>query len=126
MKELRAKSTRIRPRQLCRHAKKVGAVLPLRIFPIDQPNVGLIYEGRCLQRMIVALAAHIAAGDSVQFGVNGRRQRLKRFGIAIAPFLQELGQILIGLRSHFSKRSQGRPFDKFTISSRRPNFFHRQ
>jgi hypothetical protein len=65
-------------------AEKVRAVLP-RYALIDQAEICLVNEGRGLQRVPGALAAHVVASQAVQLVVNEGSQLIKRRRIAFAP-----------------------------------------
>ena len=72
------------------HAEEMGAVLPRRILPIDQPKVDLVDERGGLERVAHALASEITAGEARQFCGDQRRELLESVLVAVAPRAKEL------------------------------------
>ena len=73
--------------------QEVRAILPANATKIDQSNEGFVDERGCLQGVIVALAAHLQAGESAEFLMNDRYQFVERGTIAAAPSEQQLGHV---------------------------------
>jgi hypothetical protein len=69
-------------------AKKVGAVLPLYFSLIDQPEVGLIYQGGGLQSMVGILAPHVTVRQAVEFAFNQWQKSIQSRLVAVAPINQ--------------------------------------
>lgn len=63
----------MRPHRLGRNTKEVRAVFPVLAGAADQPDVGLIDQGRGLQRVIRLLVAHQTRGDVPQLLINRRQ-----------------------------------------------------
>jgi hypothetical protein len=63
----------------------VGAVLPTNILPIDQSEIGLVYEGSGLQSVTIILVLDVLVSKPAQFLVDEWRQLLNRRAIPLAP-----------------------------------------
>lgn len=72
------------------HGVEVGPVLPTHSFMIDQSKIGLIDQGRGLERVAESLAAHVIASQPSHFFVNQRNQLVERSPIPLAPLDEEL------------------------------------
>src|SRR5258708_24827437 len=68
-------------------------VLPLHVFPIDQPEVRLIHQRRGLEDVPRPLASHVTGGHPVQLLVDERRQVVHRRLIPVPPGDQQLGDV---------------------------------
>src|SRR5262249_34641117 len=69
----------------CGDAEKVRPVLPINLFFISQPQVGLVNQVRGLQCVTGALLAEVITGQASQLTIDPRRQFIERGLIAIAP-----------------------------------------
>jgi hypothetical protein len=58
------------PHQFSANPKELCAILPIRPFLIDQPNVRFVNQSGRLQSVIGALAAHVVMRQSMQFRIN--------------------------------------------------------
>ena len=76
--------------KLRRKPEEMCAVLPLDIFPIDQPHVGFVYQRSGLEDVAGALRGHVAAGYSVQFRVDQWGELLQRHPITAVPGDEQL------------------------------------
>ena len=69
-------------------AKKwARAMLPIDIRDIDQPKVGLMHQGRCLDRPPGLLVPNVMACNATEFLVNARHKPLQRTLVATGPGL---------------------------------------
>jgi hypothetical protein len=66
----------------------------------DQSQVGLVDQGRRLQRVAGTLASEIAAGDLVEFGVDEREQLVERSLIPMCPLVKEQRHVPSGRLGH--------------------------
>jgi hypothetical protein len=73
------------PHQLRGHAKKVSAVLPLRRFLANQPQIGFVHQRSALEGVIGTFTPQMAARQTAQLAVNHGYQRIPRFFVASAP-----------------------------------------
>ncbi len=73
----------------------MGAVLPLHVALVHQPEVSFVNQCRALQSMIGALPAQVPARQTPQFAINERRQVLERLLIALAPVDEQPRDILL-------------------------------
>src|SRR5215510_7204238 len=71
-------------------AEEVRPVLPIDLFFINQPQVGLVNQVGGLERVTGALRAQIMPGQASQLTVDQRRQFIERGFVAIAPPDEEL------------------------------------
>ena len=78
---------------LRRHSEKMGAVLPLDILPVHQPQIGLVDERGGLEDVAGSLSRHLARGQVMQFLVDQRRQGLEGGPITIAPRDEQLRHV---------------------------------
>ena len=76
----------------------MGAILPLGVSLIDEPEIRLVDECSRLERVVGAFAAQIVTREPAQFVVNQRHQFLERRLVALAPVDQKLCYALS--RSH--------------------------
>jgi len=72
----------------------VCAILPGNVPLSDELDVGLINQGGRLQTMASSLSAHVVAGQAAQFRIDERYQFIERFFVAIAPFNQQVRDLL--------------------------------
>ncbi len=63
----------------------MGPVLPVNALDVDQPEVRLVDERRCLQAVPGAFARHAASGNAPQFLVHQRDQLIEGGLIAFSP-----------------------------------------
>jgi hypothetical protein len=77
------------PHHLSRDSHKMGAVLPLNLFLINEPKVCLIYQRGGLQCVILALASEIARRDGSQLGVHEGHQLVQRRRVTVTPVFQQ-------------------------------------
>jgi hypothetical protein len=71
--------------QLRGQAEELGAILPLDLTDIDQPEIRLINQSRGLQRMTGTLSRHVSPCGPVQFPIDQWKQLLQSSVISIAP-----------------------------------------
>jgi hypothetical protein len=81
------------PHHFSANSKELGAILPMRFFLIDQPNVSFVNQRCRLQGVIATLAAHVVMREPVQFRIDQWNQSLIRGLIAIAPISQQAGDV---------------------------------
>jgi hypothetical protein len=74
--------------------EEVRPVLPLDRVLIDKLDVGLVHERGGLQRVVGALAREISSRQGPQFCVDQRNEAVECLLAAIAPFLQQAGDIV--------------------------------
>jgi len=58
------------PHQLRSHAEELCAVLPPDALLIDQFEIRLVHEPRCLQRVTRPLVTEVAGSNAVQLRIN--------------------------------------------------------
>ena len=71
-------------------AKKCARSRQRRRIDAGQAQVHLVDERRRLQRMALALAAHVVVGQAAQLLVHDRHQPVSRGGIAVGPIGEDL------------------------------------
>src|SRR6187399_1358811 len=74
---------------LRRQREKLLAVLPLEYALPGKPDECFVDQRRALQRVIAALACHLAPREAADVVVDHRPQRVERGGVAVGPALQE-------------------------------------
>ena len=67
-----------------RGPEEVSPTLPLRLSLIDESDVGLVHEGRCLQRMTCRFTTHVRSRQTSEFVVEERYELVERFSPAVA------------------------------------------
>jgi hypothetical protein len=85
---------------LRRQRQEVRPVPPFDTVDINQPQVGLVHEGRRLQRMIRSLLSHVASRKPVELAVQQWNQSLARGFVPLAPGSEELGRLSVGIPRH--------------------------
>ena len=73
------------------HGKEVIPVIPFPLFGANQAQVGFIYQGCGLQRVVRAFSAHIPGCDSPELGIDGTHHHASRVGISLGESPQEHG-----------------------------------
>ena len=73
------------PHKLRGNGKKMGTILPLRQVLLGQAYVSFVNQCGALEGMVGTFSLKIAAGDSVEFVVDQRHQRVERGLVAVAP-----------------------------------------
>jgi hypothetical protein len=58
------------------HCEEVSPILPLRIRPMDQPQVCFVHKGARLQRVVRALIRHLVPRQAFQFRKDDRNELL--------------------------------------------------
>jgi hypothetical protein len=76
------------PHQIGGNGKEVSPVLPVYIPRINEPQKGLVDQGRRLQGMTAALPAQIAGRLSAQFFVDEWRELIQSPFVAITPLFK--------------------------------------
>ena len=71
--------------QLCRHGKEVRSVLPLHVPVVNEANIRLIDESRCLKRVAHVFATHVVFGQAAQLLVHQRCQSIQGCFVAAPP-----------------------------------------
>jgi hypothetical protein len=71
--------------------QEMHAVVPRDVFRIDQAEVRLVDQRRCLKAVALALAGHAPPRDLVEFPLNQRNQSLEGRLVALPPFEKKLG-----------------------------------
>jgi len=70
------------------------AILPVHPLQVDHPQIGLVHQGRRLQRVPGALAPHPAAGQTPQLLLNKRHQRRQCALVAVPPRVKKIGDVV--------------------------------
>src|SRR2546426_119493 len=78
----------------------MGAILPLHVLRIDQPQIGLIDQGSGSQRVTRPFPRHVALRQTVQFLRDERREFLQCRLIPITPIHKDLRDFPLGMRRH--------------------------
>jgi hypothetical protein len=60
-----------------RHRDEMHAILPLDLGDLNQPEIRLVDQGGCLQRMVATFVTHVPARDAVQLLVDERQQAVE-------------------------------------------------
>ena len=71
--------------------REVGAILPGGVGLAQQADVGLVHQRRGLQREIRALAPYVPRGQTTQFLVDLRPERIERILAALANRVGRVG-----------------------------------
>jgi hypothetical protein len=79
------------PHQARRDPEKVRAILPADPAGVRQPEERLVHQGRGLQGVPAALAAHVPSREAAELRFHERRQPFERTVIAVRPRPQQLG-----------------------------------
>jgi hypothetical protein len=74
---------------MSRYCEKVGAVLPIYVRNIGQPEPGFIRQCRGLERYGAPLASHVRAGSFPQFPVDQRGEFIGCRLISLGPGPQQ-------------------------------------
>ena len=85
----------------CRR-EEVPAAAPVRLVAIDEPQVGLMDQSRCLQRVAWWDLGHPGTGQSAELGKDQGKQIFSRFRVALRGRLENLGHLPDRLFSHSS------------------------
>jgi hypothetical protein len=67
--------------RLRRCRKKMPATVPRLRSPSNQPQIGLVHQRRCLQRLAPLFLRHPISGQRTQLIVNERDELLRRLGV---------------------------------------------
>jgi hypothetical protein len=81
------------PHHLGGDAEELGAILPVDLVLIDEPEINLVHQRGRLEGVIGAFPAEEADGLAVQLFVDQRKQRLERVSIARGPGNQPSGHL---------------------------------
>ena len=77
-----------------RDGEEVLPVLPVELAAIEQPQVGLVDEGRGVERHVAGARREAAMRHGVQLDVDERQQGLDRAALAAAQIAQDLGDVV--------------------------------
>jgi hypothetical protein len=69
----------------------VGAVLPSDLSCVGQSDERLVHQGRRLQRVAAALAAHVPAREAAKLPLHERHQQFERSIVTVGPRPKQLG-----------------------------------
>jgi hypothetical protein len=81
------------PHQPRRHRQKVGAVLPVHLSDVDQPQIRLVDERRGLQGLAGSLAREASLRDSPQLTVHERHQGIEGGFVTLPPRQEKRGDL---------------------------------
>jgi hypothetical protein len=85
-------------------AKKWRTIPPRQAVNPGQPQIQLVDQRRRLQRVALALVAHVVVGEPAQLFVDDRHEPISRERIAVGPIGKDLGYALalggIGVVGH--------------------------
>jgi hypothetical protein len=74
----------------CRRGEEVSPALPPPIrIDADQSQIGLVHQGRGLERLTRRLAGQLPSGQPAQLVVDQRKQLAGRLPLPLAQCLQE-------------------------------------
>src|SRR5437016_3882371 len=93
------------PHYFGRDREEVRAILPMHPPGIDQTQICFVDQGRRLQSMALALAAHVTVGHPVQLIMNQRDQAIQSRSIAFAPGQEQAGHVMGTLTCHVVRAS---------------------
>ena len=96
-------STRMRRITCAQTPKKWAPALPVRVRGIHQPQVRLVHQRGCLQRVARPFVGHVAPRQTMQLIVYQRHKLLDRALVPLAPGLQQLRDLLWGWLHLFSR-----------------------
>ncbi len=66
-------------------AEEVRAVLPAGFVLVNEFEIGLVYQGGSLKRVIWVLTTHVAVCKAAELGFDEGQQFLEGIAIAVAP-----------------------------------------
>src|SRR5450759_955818 len=70
-------------------SEEMSSVLPVNSLNIYQAKEGFVDQRGGLKGVLLALALHAPLGDSLELGVDNRRQLVERLPVARAPSTQQ-------------------------------------
>jgi hypothetical protein len=62
----------------------------VNVLLAEEPEIGLVDEGGCLKGVVLAFAAHVDVGETVELIVNERKKALESSLVSLAPIREEL------------------------------------
>ena len=65
--------------------EKMRAILPLRRILSGKPQIGLVHQGRTLQRVVASFLPKMVTRQNSQFVVDQRHELIQRFAVSSAP-----------------------------------------
>jgi len=65
--------------------EKMGAILPIRQVLLSQAHVCFVNQCGALQGMVGTFPLKVASGDSVEFAIDKRHQRIERGLVSVTP-----------------------------------------
>ena len=77
------------PHLLAGYGEEVSPVPDFQRCRTDQPDVGLVDQGRGLQGVSWTLTAHLAGGNAMQFGIDEFNGRLAGIAISVPHPVQQ-------------------------------------
>ena len=89
------------PHHLRCHSQQVSAVGEVHAVLIDQAQISFVHQRSGLQRVALALVAHVGRGQAVQLIVNLRKHRIERNLLAGAGIAPEDIDVVINTHLHF-------------------------
>ena len=103
------------PHQARSHSEEVRPSLPVWVFLINQPQVGLVYERGWLQRVTWGFLPQVAGGQLPELPVDQRREVLQGLLISLRPLGEQSG--------HFVRVSQGSHVDNAELPPFAPGLY---
>jgi hypothetical protein len=76
------------------------AVLPLHLFDVYKPQVGLIHKRGWLEGVPHPLVPHLSTCDSAELGMYQRDETVQRSTVSLTPRHQQLGDLSRGKNRH--------------------------
>jgi hypothetical protein len=79
------------PHRASGNRKKMCAVVPRDIFGIDEPQISLVDQRRCLEAMASTLPCHAPSRDLAKLPLHERNQAAEGGLVALPPFQKQSG-----------------------------------
>jgi hypothetical protein len=76
--------------------EKVSAILPLGLLPLNEAEVGFVYQGRTLKGVVRAFAAQMAACQATQLVVYERDERFAGTLVPLTPIAEKFANACRG------------------------------
>src|SRR5438128_12094040 len=97
------------PHQAGTKAKEMGAILPIDVVCIDQPEIDLMNQGSGLQGLTGLFTCHVAMGQAVQLVVNKGHQSFESTVVSQTPSSQQAGYFGVRGRRGFVQTAHTPP-----------------
>ncbi len=94
---------------------------------MDEPDIGLVHQGRGIERVTGTLPAKVARGEAAHLVIDQRKQAIDSRAVSVGQFPQKLRDRLLRRRTHWpllARLALGSPWERRRAGATRACSLH--